>query len=710
MEVHLSSVLDAVANAYPCPPPFHGAADLDMMLHIFLSMKENLPSHTTYWSFARACNENKYLCHAKQLFGEFSIVKFDSFSILGEYLVGIFAKFEDEEAVLEAFHVLPYRSSYTWTALMFMYVDQGKANKALEFYELMQAERVEPNERTFVALLQACGCARELEKGRSIHEIATKAGMATNAFVICTAVSMYGKCGSLSEALHTFHQMPKHSVVSWTAILSSFLEQGEEENSLQLYKMMLREHMKPNDRTITIALQACGELARKHDSVFEEDIGMKFKCLEIGRALHSGARKKGYHMDTFVNTALICMYGKCGSISEAEYVLISCVDQHNIVLWNALLSSYLECGLEKRALLLYAWMLKQNVPLNKRTYVIIIQAICILAEKEEPAMINKQQTKSMSADIIHAIHNDVQHKKFDDDTIVGSTLVSAYGKCGMVANAEIVFFRLKDIDVIAWTVLLSMYVEAGEVNKALHIYMHIQERGITLDDSVLLCGLQACADVGNTIICDQIHFTITSAYDRLCTSLALNLIHTYGECTGVRDSEAVFDQLYHLNVVLWTSMLDGCIRAGKYRNGLNLFEEMKQAGIVPDGVSFLLSLTACGHIGLVEKGIEYFDSMYREYKIAPTIKHYACMVSLFSHVGDFVQLENLLTRMSAGPTMAFWLFLLEACRTYGNVKMARWVFDQVRRLDPNEIAASAMMEMNVDAGQCDFSDFSTLKK
>ncbi|MCO5595948.1 hypothetical protein L7F22_049999 [Adiantum nelumboides] len=48
------------------------------------------------------------------------------------------------------------------------------------------------------------------------------------------------------------------------------------------------------------------------------------------------------------------------------------------------------------------------------------------------------------------------------DVFVGTTLLSAYGKCGIIQGAEEIFTTLPDRNLITWNALLSAYTEQGE--------------------------------------------------------------------------------------------------------------------------------------------------------------------------------------------------------------------------------------------------------
>ncbi|KAI9111483.1 hypothetical protein K1719_017173 [Acacia pycnantha] len=96
---------------------------------------------------------------------------------------------------------------------------------------------------------------------------------------------------------------------------------------------MIRCSINPNSFTLSSVLQACSNLA----------------MLEIGKQIHALTMKKGFYDDKYAGTALIKMYGKCGSTDMARIsrrrrfeeaaTLIEEVRNPDVVLWRTLLSA-----------------------------------------------------------------------------------------------------------------------------------------------------------------------------------------------------------------------------------------------------------------------------------------------------------------------------------------------------------------------------------
>jgi pentatricopeptide repeat protein len=101
----------------------------------------------------------------------------------------------------------------------------------------------------------------------------------------------------------------------------------------------------------------------------------------IGRALHMVSESMGLSGNAFLGTTLVNVYGKCGSIVDAEYAF-QALSERTVVSWNSMLCAYIEhCQVEK-ALLLYRQMKESScVDGDQHTLTFVIQACSALMEK-----------------------------------------------------------------------------------------------------------------------------------------------------------------------------------------------------------------------------------------------------------------------------------------------------------------------------------------
>lgn len=649
------------------------------------------PSDTSYLALLKACTTIKSLKHAKQVHEHIGQHRSQLSGLLGDYLVVTLANCGAAEDAFGIASTLPCRTVYSWSAMAAAYAASDRGHEALGMLQQMRNDGIEPNHYTYVALLKACGSLYDLDSGKKIHADTCRNGHAFDPFVGNTLVSMYAKCGAVFEAEKVFEALAQRDVVSWNAMLSAYVEQGEGDKALRLYRQMQTDGIDPDELTFAVALQACTTLTEKEENMCLKEDGTKAVCLEIGQAIHADLRKrKIFWSDIVIGNTLVSMYCKCGNISQAESMFFE-LPKRDVISWNAMLSAYVEYGQADIALQFYNKMQEEGGIPDQLTVVFALQACGILAEKKEANMPKGLTNKRVSLKIGQAIHSDACRRGFALDAVIGNALVTMYGKCGTFTETEDLFSLLSERDTVSWNALLSVYVEQGWGEKALHLYKLMQRQDAALDYLTLVLLLQACTETGNLALCMQLHFDIiTSGCDGL-PSVVATLLHSYGNCASVPNGKAIFDNLQEPDVVSWNALADGYAGKGEWLPSLCVHEEARLVGIEPAEVPFTSALLACCHSGLVHEGVQYFKSMGRDFEITSNVKHVGIMVDLLGRAGALKQVEELLHGMPMQADLTIWLSLLGACRTHANIDLARHAFTQAVNLQPKHPTAYVLM-------------------
>jgi hypothetical protein len=125
---------------------------------------------------------------------------------------------------------------------------------------------------------------------------------------------------------------------------------------------------------------------------------------------------------------------------------------------------------------------------------------------------------------------------------------------------------------------------------------------------------------------------------------------------------------------------------GCAKSAIRVFETMLHQGVRPDGIAFLGVLSACSHAGLIQDGLKYFLAMTKDYRIDPCPQHLACLVDLLGRAGRVQDAYNVLLNMSCQTNTGVIGAFLAACKTRGNVELAKWAADRLLGLEPNESA------------------------
>lgn len=663
---------------------------MEPALAILLCMEQEgvAPSLHMYRHLLKACTKRKSLAQAKRVYDHLMKHRLESIKTLGELIISALVKCGGLEDAVQLFESLPDRTVASWRAVMFGYTALGQYQEALNLYCCMQEEGTEPDRHTLLALLSACKQLADVEKGKLIHAEAVKYGFACDLYVGTSLVDMYGKCHSILDAQSVFDGLHQRSVVTWNVMLAAYVAQDQAENAWQLYERMWQEGESPDARTFVSTLQACAAFADKEDDVIVDGRSIKRKSLEMGKVVHAAIHSKGLASNVFTGNTLVCMYGRCGSIVDAQNVFDRLSDR-TVVSWTVMITAYAQDSQSEKALQLYQQMEEEGISPDTHALVSALQACGMLAEKEEAT--DELCMKIKSLEIAKAIHARAQKLGWASDVFVGSTLVSSYGKCGSMTDARCVFDCLPKRNVVAWTAMVVTYVQLEHTEKAFQLYHQMGDDGVSPDDVALVSILQACSKTGGLHLCRQIHHSVLLSRKEVSAFLAAALIHAYGCCGSMVDAQNVFDVLGLPNLVVWNTLIAGYARKGNISEALRCFEGMQLMDVHPDGVTFLAILSACSHTGLVETGLHFFELMCKDYGITPDVQHFGIVMDLYGRAGQFTKIQTLLSALPMKPDLTFWSCLLGACQKHGQVLLGELAFQCAVQLNFSHAATYVLM-------------------
>jgi pentatricopeptide repeat protein len=89
---------------------------------------------------------------------------------VGNSLVDMYPKCGSMEDAWKVFNRMPSCNVISWTAMILGHVKCGQGQKALDLFQQMQHENVDPNSVTFIGVLNACASVGAIEEGRHAHE------------------------------------------------------------------------------------------------------------------------------------------------------------------------------------------------------------------------------------------------------------------------------------------------------------------------------------------------------------------------------------------------------------------------------------------------------------------------------------------------------------------------------------------------------------
>ncbi|KAI5067725.1 hypothetical protein GOP47_0018253 [Adiantum capillus-veneris] len=528
-------------------------------------------------------------------------------------LIDMYVKCGALEQAHEVFDVLPSRNSVSWTTLITGFAQKGRGKEAVSCFEQMQLSGFSPNGVTFTSVFKACGSIKALDKGLGIHAQVLREGLIEGDTVLANAlVDMYAKCGELEKAKGLLYDSPTQNLVSWTSLITGYVQNGLGEEALSCFERMQSRGFHPDEVAYVCALKACGSIA----------------ALGKGQEIHTQVvREHLIEKHSNIANALVDMYAKCGALEKAQEVFDN-LQSRDEVCWNALITGYVQHGYGKEALDTFQQMKKGGLTANVVTFLCLLKACGSLRD------VDKGQE----------IHAHIYRERLLEKHIeIGNAIVDMYAKCDVLEKAQAVFDDLSVRDIVSWTGLIAGYALHGHGEEALTCFEQMQSGGFSPDAVAFACGLKACAIIGAASKGQELHADmVKKGFLEEDIVLSVTLLAMYASCGMLGEAQQVFDELPIHDVVSWTALMVGYARLENDEFVLTLFDKMVEQGLQPDMVTFTIVLDSCRRSGLLDCSWEYFQRLSKDCAFNPTVDDYNDMVKSFGHAAhsDKVALLN----------------------------------------------------------------------
>ncbi|KAJ6748605.1 TETRATRICOPEPTIDE REPEAT-LIKE SUPERFAMILY PROTEIN [Salix purpurea] len=411
-----------------------------------------------------------------------------------------------------------------------------------------------------------------------------------------------------------------------------------------------------------------------------------------GKQIHGHLLKFGFLQDIFVKNSLLGMYWKCGAAEDAVE-MFERMEKIDSVSWNTMISGFCQSGEYVKSLVMFRRMITE----------------CGGSYHNRVACLGALSSCASIKCSIHGleIHGFLVKNGLDSDEFLVSGLIEMYMKCGDIKNAENVFERIRDNelvgrnmvvfhglstrDLVSWNALISGFAQNKCADEALKAFRDMQSKKIKPNTVTMACILSVCTHLSVMILCKEVHCYLLRHWFETNALVNNSLISAYAKCGDIRSSWTVFEKLPVRNEVAWNSILLGFGMHGCTDEMFATFEKMKKTNIKPDHGTFTSLLSTCSHSGKVDAGWKYFISMMEDYNLEPRVEQYTCMVDLLGRAGYLNQAYDLIMSMPCSPDDRIWGSLLASCKNHGNTKLAEVAANHIFELDPSSVGYRVLL-------------------
>lgn len=520
------------------------------------------------------------------------------------------------------------------------------------FYGLMKQRVREDDNVVFSIVLKACTELRDLCEGMKVHCYIIKVGN-PDSFVLTGLIDMYAKCGSVELSRRVFDEIPDRNVVSWASMIVGYVQNECAKEGLILFNQMRQaSSVEPNQFTLGSLLTACSKL----------------DALRQGQWVHGLMIKNGMEFNSFLVTALLDMYAKCGSVIDARCAFDE-LPTIDLVSWTAMIVGYTQRCFPVEALKLF---------LDERWAGLLPNSVTLASVFSSCAQLDHLKLGM-------AVHALGIRLGLEENVTVTNALIDMYAKCCMIGDAAYLFERTLHKDHITWNAMITGYSQNGFGYDALSLFHRMKRSDQILPDAVTVVSvLSASASVGALNVGNSIHAYAVKNGFVSSVYIGTALLNLYAKCGDVESARTIFDRMCERNMVTWSAMMGAYGMHGDASGSFSTFTNMLKQNMQPSDVMFTSILSACGHTGMVGEGMKYFNDMGREYCVAPSMKHYVCMVDLLARAGRLEDAFQFIEEMPIQADVSVWGALLHGCRLHSRMDLGELVAGRMLELQPSD--------------------------
>ncbi|XP_006662850.1 putative pentatricopeptide repeat-containing protein At3g08820 [Oryza brachyantha] len=366
-----------------------------------------------------------------------------------------------------------------------------------------------------------------LHAGEQLHARSLKLPSHATPHVLTSLLSLYARCGLPRRARRVFDEMARPTTVSWTALITAYMDAGDLDEAVRVARSALASGMRPDSFTAVRVLTACARVAD----------------LVTGETAWRAAEQAGFAQNVFVATAAVDLYIKCGEIAKARDVFDK-MQEKDAVAWSTMVGGYASNGHPREALDLFLAMQAQGVRPDCYTIAGALSACTRLG-----ALHLGRQTIKM-----------VDWNEFLDNPVLGTALIDIYAKCGSTAEAWALFQQMRKKDIIVWNAMILGLGMTGHEKIAFALVGQMEKSGVKLNDSTFIGLLCSCTHTGLVQDGRRYFHNMTRLYHISPRiehyGCMVDLLSRTGLLQEAR--QLIDDMPMQANAVVWGALLGGC--------------------------------------------------------------------------------------------------------------------------------------------------------
>ena len=544
-------------------------------------------------------------------------------------------------------------------------------NTIFGLYKTLINHKQIPTLQVFKNLLTACLDLKQPERAKHIWKDMENYFIIPDYWCFGLLLRVCGKIGDSVLAKKLFLKVKnnefkfKMNVIQCTLIIQALSSGGKMKDAISVLEWMDENRIKPNAQLYVCLLKHC-------------------KDITIGKYIHSHIIQTQIELNVILETTLLNMYSKCGSMNEAQSIFDT-MQSKNIVSWNAMIAGYRQNGKGIEALKLFEQMQQEGIQPDHMTYTIALSICADLA----------------ALSIGREIHTQIDNSGIQWNIEMKNSLLNMYSKCGSMNEAQSIFDTMQSKNIVSWNAMIAGYRQNGKGTEALKLFEQMQQEGIQPDHMTYTIALSVCADLAALSIGREIHTQIDNSGIQWNIEMKNSLLNMYSKCGSMNEAQSIFDTMQSKDIISWNAMIAGYRQNGKGIEALKLFEQMQQEGIQPNHLTYTIALSICADLAALSLGREIHTQIDNS-GIQWNIEMKNSLLNMYSKCGSMNEAQSIFDTMQS-KNIVSWNAMIAGYGQNGDARKALEVFKEMemQMVQPDSITFVALLNSFSHVGLVD---------
>lgn len=261
------------------------------------------------------------------------------------------------------------------------------------------------------------------------------------------------------------------------------------------------------------------------------------------------------------------------------------------------------------------------------------------------------------------------------DTVTWNTLLRSFLRMGLLPAARRLFDEMPERDLVTYNSMLSGYAAEGDIANARELFDGMPERDVVTWNS-MLAGYAQRGDMESA----KRLFDVMPVRDVVSWN---SMLDGYAQTGDIEMTRMVFDGMPRRSTVSWNVVLALYAKVKDWHECLNLFDAMMAVGgSKPNEKTFVSVLTACGHLGDLERG-RWVHHLVRESweRLLPDVLLLTAMLTMYAKCGVMGTAKEIFDLMTE-RSVASWNSMIIGYGLHGYSEKALELFMEMEKNGP----------------------------